>query len=159
MTLDHRRAQQQDHGRRRRHQQLADPRPRTSTWRRSKATTDFNVSSAEGAAKILDAQGEAEAATHDANAQVYSSGGRHPRAGRAGRTPEPHAYAQTKGQQRAALAANGVTLDEGSSLRIQSDTDYASDVDASTIQANATKRRWATASRRPTRTCSPAWRR
>lgn len=105
-----------------------------------KATTDFNVSSATGAAALLRAQGEAESQTHSFNALLDESqaqdaldqGAQQERASRAG-------YAKVKGQQRAALAANGVTLDEGSALRIQSDTDYASDTDAATIKTNTLK--------------------
>lgn len=104
------------------------------------ATTAFNVSSAEGAAKIIEAQGEAESQSHQFNAgfaelQAQDSLNQ----GNQAETQSRAAYSQMKGRQRAALAANGVTLDEGSALRIQADTDYASDQDASTIRANAMK--------------------
>ena len=103
-----------------------------------KATTDFNVSSAEGAARLIEAQGRAAETIHSMNAdyleiqadQVLEQGAQAERQSRS-------AYAQIKGQQRARLAANGVALDEGSALRIQSDTDYASDVDADVIKTNA----------------------
>ena len=51
-------------------------------------------------------------------------------------------YAATKGTQRAALAANGVALDEGSAVDILSSTDYANEMDAQTIQANAARSAW-----------------
>ncbi|KAA5926352.1 hypothetical protein F1536_12430 [Achromobacter xylosoxidans] len=51
-------------------------------------------------------------------------------------------YAGTKGAQRAALAANGVALDEGSAVDILSSTDYANEMDAQTIQANAARSAW-----------------
>ena len=51
-------------------------------------------------------------------------------------------YAATKGKQRAALAANGVALDEGSAVDILTSTDYANEMDASTIQANAARSAW-----------------
>jgi hypothetical protein len=50
---------------------------------------------------------------------------------------------QVKGSQRAALAANGVDLGQGSALNILTDTDYFGDVDADTIQGNAAKEAWA----------------
>lgn len=51
--------------------------------------------------------------------------------------------AQIKGTQRAALAARGLALDEGSALNILQDTDYLSEVDASTIQDNTAREAWA----------------
>lgn len=51
-------------------------------------------------------------------------------------------YAATKATQRAALAANGVALDEGSAVDILTSTDYADVVDASTIRANAARAAW-----------------
>ncbi|OAE72607.1 hypothetical protein A7J71_11345 [Achromobacter insolitus] len=51
-------------------------------------------------------------------------------------------YASTKGTQRAALAANGVALDEGSAVDILASTDYMNASDASTIQANAARAAW-----------------
>jgi len=50
--------------------------------------------------------------------------------------------AQTMGAQRARLAANGVSLDEGSALNILQDTDYLSEVDALTIRDNAAREAW-----------------
>lgn len=103
-----------------------------------KATTDFNVTSAEGAARLLEVQGSAQEAIANVNAdymevqaqQILDQGNQAERQSRA-------TYSKVKGQQRAALAANGVALDEGSALRIQSDTDYASEVDADVIQTSA----------------------
>lgn len=105
-----------------------------------KSTTDFNVSSAEGAARLLEAQGQNQETVHNQNAQLLEvqaqdSLDRGAQAERQSR----QAYAQIKGTQRASLAANGVTLDEGSALRIQADTDFASDQDADTIKTNALK--------------------
>lgn len=105
-----------------------------------KGVMDFNVSSAEGAARLIEAQAGAEAQAHDANAKIdelqaqntLEAGNQAERTSRAG-------HAVVKSQQRASLAANGVALDEGSALRIQSDTDYASDVDADVIKSNAIK--------------------
>lgn len=51
-------------------------------------------------------------------------------------------YAQTKGTQRAALAANGVALDEGSAADILTSTDWAREVDANTVRANAARTAW-----------------
>lgn len=51
-------------------------------------------------------------------------------------------YATTKSTQRAALAANGVALDEGSAVDILTSTDYMDEMDASTIQANAARSAW-----------------
>lgn len=49
------------------------------------------------------------------------------------------AVASLKGTQRAALAANGVALDEGSAARILTDTDFLGALDARTIRNNAAK--------------------
>lgn len=105
-----------------------------------KATTDFNVASAEGAGQILEAQGELGALTHKNNADIAELQAQDVQEqGLQAERQSRSRYAQLKGQQRAALAANGVALDEGSALRIQSDTDYASDVDADVIKSNAMK--------------------
>lgn len=50
---------------------------------------------------------------------------------------------QLKGSQRAALAANGVDLGEGSALNILTDTDYFGEMDANTITDNAAREAWA----------------
>ena len=50
---------------------------------------------------------------------------------------------QLKGSQRAALAANGVDLGEGSALNILADTDYFGELDAGTIKDNAAREAWA----------------
>jgi hypothetical protein len=50
---------------------------------------------------------------------------------------------QMKGRQRAALAASGVDLGTGSALEILTDTDFFTDVDASTIKDNAAREAWA----------------
>ena len=46
---------------------------------------------------------------------------------------------QLRGRQRAALAANGVQLDEGSALDITSDTLMIGELDALTIRSNAAR--------------------
>lgn len=51
-------------------------------------------------------------------------------------------YATTKSTQRAALAANGVAVDEGSAVDILTSTDYVDELDAATIQANAARSAW-----------------
>ncbi len=50
--------------------------------------------------------------------------------------------AQLKGSQRAALAANGVSLGEGSALDILTSTDYMGERDALTIRDNAARQAW-----------------
>ena len=50
--------------------------------------------------------------------------------------------AQLKGSQRAALAANGVDVGEGSALNILDSTDYMGEVDANTVRANAIRSAW-----------------
>ena len=104
------------------------------------ATTDFNVSSAEGAARLLEARGDLQAQAREANADVLELQAQDTlEAGNQAERQSRAAYANLKSQQRVRLAANGVALDEGSALRIQSDTDYVSDVDADTIRTNALK--------------------
>lgn len=50
--------------------------------------------------------------------------------------------ASLKGTQRAALAANGVALNEGSSAEILTGTDLIDELDAATIAANAARVAW-----------------
>ncbi|WP_039052158.1 virion core protein, T7 gp14 family [Bordetella avium] len=49
---------------------------------------------------------------------------------------------QLKGQQRAALAASGIDLGEGSAAEVQVWTDMLKDIDASTLTANAVRSAW-----------------
>jgi hypothetical protein len=49
---------------------------------------------------------------------------------------------QVKGQQIAAMAANGVALDEGTPLNILTDTDLTAANDANVIAMNAAKEAW-----------------
>nr|WP_238919400.1 hypothetical protein [Achromobacter xylosoxidans] len=51
-------------------------------------------------------------------------------------------YAALKGTQRAALAANGVAVDEGSAVDILTTTDYLNETDANTIRTNAARTAW-----------------
>jgi hypothetical protein len=46
---------------------------------------------------------------------------------------------QVKGQQRAAFAANGVALNEGSPVQVAASTDWVRDVDIATIRNNAAR--------------------
>lgn len=50
--------------------------------------------------------------------------------------------AQAKGSQRAALAANGVDVTQGSPSDILSTTDYVGQMDANTIRDNALRTAW-----------------
>jgi len=50
--------------------------------------------------------------------------------------------AALKSRQRVAMAANGVALDEGSAVNVQTTTDYIGEVDANTIEANAIAQAW-----------------
>ena len=47
-----------------------------------------------------------------------------------------------KGKQRAAFAAGGVDLAQGSALRVLTDTDVLGEMDANQIQANAVREAW-----------------
>ena len=49
---------------------------------------------------------------------------------------------QLKGDQRAAMAANGVDLSVGSAQRVLNSTDYIGQLDASTILDNAAREAW-----------------
>lgn len=49
---------------------------------------------------------------------------------------------QIKGSQRAALAASGVDLSEGSALNILSDTEYFGEIDVATTLENAANEAW-----------------
>ena len=49
---------------------------------------------------------------------------------------------QLKGSQRAAMAANGIDLGQGSAAEIQASTDIMKEIDANTIEANAVRSAW-----------------
>lgn len=49
---------------------------------------------------------------------------------------------QERGAQRAALAANGVALNEGSAAEIQASSALIKEIDANTLRANATRSAW-----------------
>lgn len=49
---------------------------------------------------------------------------------------------QERGAQRAALAANGVVLNEGSSAEIQASSALMKEIDANTLRANALRSAW-----------------
>jgi len=105
-----------------------------------KETTNFNEKSALGAAQMLEARGEREANVGRQNAELLEyQADETIEAGLVAERQSRGSYAGLKSSQRARLAANGVALDEGSALRIQSDTDYISDLDADTIKTNALK--------------------
>lgn len=50
--------------------------------------------------------------------------------------------AATKSSQRAAMAANGVDLNEGSAADVQTTTDYVGELDANTVRDNALRTAW-----------------
>lgn len=49
---------------------------------------------------------------------------------------------QLKSKQRAAMAANGVSLSEGNAVELQASTDIMKEVDANTLEANAVRNAW-----------------
>lgn len=49
---------------------------------------------------------------------------------------------QVKSSQRAAMAANGIDLGEGSAAEIQASTDIMKEIDVNTLQANAVRSAW-----------------
>lgn len=51
-------------------------------------------------------------------------------------------YAQLKGQQRVALAANGVDLGEGSAAEVQVSNELMKDIDVDTLLSNAMRSAW-----------------
>lgn len=51
-------------------------------------------------------------------------------------------YGQLKGAQRAALAANGVDLGEGSAAEVQASSELLAEIDANQITANAVQAAW-----------------
>jgi hypothetical protein len=63
----------------------------------------------------------------------------------AGRAEEQRSRLQTaqlKSSQRAAMAANGIALDEGSAADVLTSTDVLGEIDANTIHANAVRAAW-----------------
>lgn len=104
------------------------------------ALMGLNDNIADGNYDLIIGRGEVAAAVAEGNARIAEANAQD--ALRAGQQQEQQSrlkYAALKGQQRARLAANGLALDEGSSLRILTDTDYLSDVDADTLHANAVR--------------------
>ncbi|GAB3190775.1 virion core protein, T7 gp14 family [Hydrogenophaga aquatica] len=49
---------------------------------------------------------------------------------------------QLKSSQRAAMAANGIDLGEGSAVELQASTDIMKEIDKNTIEANAVRSAW-----------------
>lgn len=82
------------------------------------ATGDFNASIAE-----LGAQSALEAGQQQIAAQTLKAG-------------------QLKGAQRAALAANGIDLGEGSAAEVQVSSDIVKQIDTDTLRANAARTAW-----------------
>lgn len=106
-------------------------------------TSDFNLRIAEGNASLHEAQGEGVAAIHRTNARAAEQDARLTlERGNAQEQQSRAQYSQLKGRQRAALAASGVALDEGSALRVQTDTEYANEADAATIRSTAIREAW-----------------
>jgi len=109
--------------------------------------SNFNMEIADGQANILLGRGAVQAAAAERSAQIatYNAGRKEDDAQTATAVSNREEqssrlnYARLKSTQRVSLAANGVVLDEGSALRIQTDTDYFSDVDAQTIHANGVR--------------------
>lgn len=106
--------------------------------------SNFNGLVADSNGKMLIGRGEIEAAASERNASTARmNAGYQEQAAQdsldASAKDEQSSdlnYARLKSTQRATLAASGVALDEGSALRIQTDTDYFRDVDGATIHAN-----------------------
>lgn len=106
--------------------------------------SNFNQQVADGNAQMIVGKGEMQAAFSEANAHADDLTAQAQEQAAQDSLTTSHQdeqasrlnYARLKSTQRATLSANGVALDEGSALRIQSDTDYLSDVDAATIHAN-----------------------
>lgn len=106
--------------------------------------SNFNDQVADGQSKLLIGRGEVEAAAASRNAQTARMNAGYQEQAAQDSLDASHKdeqasdlnYARLKSTQRVSLAANGVALDEGSALRIQTDTDYFKDVDGSTIHAN-----------------------
>lgn len=51
-------------------------------------------------------------------------------------------YASTRGKQVAAIASNGVALDEGSALSVLQDTDMFEQIDSGRVRDNARREEW-----------------
>lgn len=109
----------------------------------AQATTDFNSSIHEGNAQIMEAQGNAQGQVHEVNARLDEQNARFALdQGNQQEQVSRAQYAGLKSQQRASFASAGVALDEGTALRVQTDTEYESRVDAATIKANALRTAW-----------------
>jgi hypothetical protein len=103
-------------------------------------TNDFNQQVFSANEQAITAQGALEAQTHTANAELDETYAQETlQQGQQQEQQSRLQYADLKSTQRAHLGAAGVALDEGSALRIQTDTDFMSDVDASTIHTNAVR--------------------
>jgi hypothetical protein len=94
-------------------------------------------------ARLAKMQAQREAEIADSNARIAELGaqsallqGQHEVA----RTTLRHG--QLKGAQRAAMAANGIDLGEGSAAEIQAGSDLMKEIDVNTIEANAIRNAW-----------------
>lgn len=102
------------------------------------ALMGLNDNIADGNYDLIIGRGEVAAAVAEGNARIAEANAQDTlRVGQQQEQQSRLKYASLKGQQRARLAANGLALDEGSALRVLTDTDYLSDIDADTIHANA----------------------
>lgn len=89
-----------------------------SNLRYQSSISDINARLSE-----LDAQAELKKGRHHVGALTMRAG-------------------QLKSSQRAALAANGIALDEGSAAEVQESADIEKDIDVEAIQANALRSAW-----------------
>lgn len=75
-------------------------------------------------------------------AQIEKSAQQTLRAGQAEEQAVRMRTGQLKSTQRAAMAANGIALNEGSAVQVLTSTDYMGEVDANTVAANAVRAAW-----------------
>lgn len=103
-------------------------------------TNDFNQQVFTANEEATTAQGGLEAATHTANAALDEQYAQQTlQQGQQQEQQSRLSYANLKSTQRSHLAAAGVALDEGTALRLQTDTDFESDIDATTLHTNAVR--------------------
>lgn len=107
----------------------------------------INAGIANNNANMVEAVGEANAdailATGDFNATIAELGAQSTlEAGQAQVASHTLRAGQLKGTQRAAMAANGIDLGEGSAAEVLATGDIMKDIDVNTIQANAARTAW-----------------
>lgn len=96
-----------------------------------------------GSAKLQKTNLKAQAALAETNAKIAELGAQSALIrGQKQKAAATMQAGQLKSRQRAAMAANGIDLGEGSAAEVQASTDILKTIDMNTIEANAIRSAW-----------------